>query len=477
MAELSCEWTDCNQIFNDLSLYLQHIHENHINEHNQELDDESDYSYSCQWIGCEENRFDNYSQFRLHVSYHGFHQKLMSNGLAIMKTLGLHSLCLSREDQIHIVTISGDTINCYMDSSGRNVLPELPNIFVCGWEKCFADFTDSESFYRHVERHAFEDIAIPSISKEELKKTKFAKCLWIGCSSACTSRSHLREHLRTHTQEKLMACPSCGAMFCNRSKFVDHLYRQMETNNKTDSLTIQVSKGDDTSMTSVRHIVSIQMPRSEESAALAVDSSGTSSVIIQNLNSDNELMLIDLGTPSVQRPGLVRKSFECSNCGQQFPTQSLLSEHSRSHDLKYKCCECQKMTSSPSALRHHMAYRHSTERPFACQFCDLKFKSRSDLRRHIDTHSSEPPFQCSSCSFQSRSVHTFSKHLKEQHLAIKCQYICHKCDKKFSRGNNLTRHLITIHKCVLPEGCSRFQYDKQEDGTYRLSDRTVADSD
>ena len=91
MAELSCEWTDCNQVFYDLTLYLQHIHKSHINEYNPGFDDETDRSYSCQWIGCEENRFDNYSQFCLHVSYHGFHQKLMSNGLAIMKTLGLLS--------------------------------------------------------------------------------------------------------------------------------------------------------------------------------------------------------------------------------------------------------------------------------------------------------------------------------------------------------------------------------------------------
>ena len=80
MAELSCEWTDCNQVFYDLTLYLQHIHKSHINEYNPGFDDETDRSYSCQWIGCEENRFDNYSQFCLHVSYHGFHQKLMSNG-------------------------------------------------------------------------------------------------------------------------------------------------------------------------------------------------------------------------------------------------------------------------------------------------------------------------------------------------------------------------------------------------------------
>ena len=94
VLELFCEWTDCNQVFNDLTLFLQHINKCHINEDNCLNPNPGDNetitsSYSCQWIGCEESSFENYSQFCLHVSYHGFHQKLMSNGLSIMKTLGL----------------------------------------------------------------------------------------------------------------------------------------------------------------------------------------------------------------------------------------------------------------------------------------------------------------------------------------------------------------------------------------------------
>lgn len=373
-----------------------------------------------------------------------------------------------------------------MDCSSRNVLPELPNVFVCGWEECFTDFLDTESFYRHVDRHAIEDVAIPSISKEELKRTKFAKCLWIGCNSAFTSRSHLREHLRTHTQEKLTACPSCGAMFCNKTKFIDHLFRQTSdnVNNKSDSFTLHVSKGEDNSMATL----TIQMPQTEDSPQMGLNGGTTSSIIIQNLNSENELMLIDLTANSSlssvainstagQKSSERNKQFGCDHCSRHFATQSLLSEHSRSHIDKFKCSECQMTTSSPSALKHHMSYRHSTHRPFSCQFCDLKFKSKSDLRRHIDTHSSEPPYRCSLCGFQSRCVHTIYKHNKEHHLDQKTHYECQECKKKFSRGNNLTRHLITIHKYVLPVGCSRFQYEKQGDGIYRLSNKSIADID
>ncbi len=86
--ELFCEWNDCSLVFNDLTLYLQHLREVHTKQNNINNDSNSQ-TFDCLWIGCEENKFDNYSQFCLHVSYHGFHQKLMSTGLALMRELGL----------------------------------------------------------------------------------------------------------------------------------------------------------------------------------------------------------------------------------------------------------------------------------------------------------------------------------------------------------------------------------------------------
>lgn len=53
-----------------------------------------------------------------------------------------------------------------------------------------------------------------------------------GC--ACTFKDHckLREHLRSHTQEKVVACPTCGGMFANNTKFLDHIRRQTSLDRK-----------------------------------------------------------------------------------------------------------------------------------------------------------------------------------------------------------------------------------------------------
>lgn len=48
----------------------------------------------------------------------------------------------------------------------------------------------------------------------------------LDCEASFKGRFKLREHMRSHTQEKLVACPTCGGMFANNTKFFDHIRRQ-----------------------------------------------------------------------------------------------------------------------------------------------------------------------------------------------------------------------------------------------------------
>lgn len=52
--------------------------------------------------------------------------------------------------------------------------------------------------------------------------------LFIGCDAFFKIKYRLREHLRSHTQERLVACPTCGCMFSSNTKFFDHIQRQAE---------------------------------------------------------------------------------------------------------------------------------------------------------------------------------------------------------------------------------------------------------
>lgn len=52
------------------------------------------------------------------------------------------------------------------------------------------------------------------------------------CDCTFKGRCKLREHLRSHTQEKVVACPTCGGMFANNTKFFDHIRRQTALDRK-----------------------------------------------------------------------------------------------------------------------------------------------------------------------------------------------------------------------------------------------------
>lgn len=56
-----------------------------------------------------------------------------------------------------------------------------------------------------------------------------------GCDAFFKIRYRLREHMRSHTQERLVACPTCGSMFSSNTKLFDHLHRQAEPVGEKDT--------------------------------------------------------------------------------------------------------------------------------------------------------------------------------------------------------------------------------------------------
>lgn len=467
-CDLWCEWENCSYTIDDLALFLTHIR-NHVDfviQSQSDLD-ENEMELACAWTGCEDGNYKSYDEFRLHMSYHGFHTKLMSYGLITIKELADY--------------YPGRSLECCMDSNTRNILPELPPVFSCEWDTCYAEFTDAESFYRHVATHAMDDTIIPSLSKEELKRTKFAKCFWEDCDVSFKCKTHLKDHLRTHTQEKSVACPHCGAMFATKLKFKDHILRQTPTDSELNQMTLQLSDGEKEQIT-----FTIQMPETSqnlngaksseelvEQPQLLVNQTNIDETVtisaVSNPGNENEIIIPDqVGEYSVSfTPDI--EIFKCTDCDKICLSSTLLYEHRRVHIKNFECKICKKTEHSLSALKAHITYRHSDLRPYACQFCESKFKSKSDLRKHINIHNVDYPFICTFCEFKARCCHTISKHIKQVHQSIVTEYVCHECKKKYTRGNNLTRHLISAHDYQLPPGESKFFYLKQNDGTFQLA--------
>ncbi|WVQ77381.1 hypothetical protein IAR50_007066 [Cryptococcus sp. DSM 104548] len=115
------------------------------------------------------------------------------------------------------------------------------------------------------------------------------------------------------------------------------------------------------------------------------------------------------------------KPFVCGVCQQSFSEAAPLTAHMRRHaqEKPFRCEHpgCGKSFAISSSLTIHMR-THNGEKPFVCPHCDKGFVEASNLTKHIRTHTGERPFACAHPG----------------------------CGKKFSRPDQLKRHMIVHNR-------------------------------
>ena len=129
-----------------------------------------------------------------------------------------------------------------------------------------------------------------------------------------------------------------------------------------------------------------------------------------------------------------RKIAKCPNCGKVFSLKYFKKYHVSNcgrESATLSCDICKKSSFvSKVTLANHVRSVHSNDKPFSCEYCDMKFARSETL-----------------------SKHRFSKHRKNKKgETITKSFVCEICDKKLSSSTNLLHHLKVIH-----EGIRKFQ--------------------
>eukprot|EP01084_Bolivina_argentea_P166020 288337_1 len=158
------------------------------------------------------------------------------------------------------------------------------------------------------------------------------------------------------------------------------------------------------------------------------------------------------------RHGLVHseeRPYACDYCDKKFKDKCGLTRHVRIHNKpkitkKWKCSYCNYETKNKGHLTDHIRV-HSKEKPFACNQCNKRFKQKGYLKTHIRIHTKEKPFECNYCNKRFRSKTNLNTHIRVH--TNERPYKCKFCDSAFKTSTDLRNH-TRIHTGERPYECS-----------------------
>ncbi|GAB6018430.1 hypothetical protein CHUAL_000140 [Chamberlinius hualienensis] len=143
----------------------------------------------------------------------------------------------------------------------------------------------------------------------------------------------------------------------------------------------------------------------------------------------------------------LNKDVRCSECDFVCITDYQLKSHVlRKHSTKsFKCDECDYCSVMRADLEKHVQIKHRNIRPYMCETCGYRSKTRSHFNCHLQMHTGVKPFKCHICGQAYTRSNKLKEHLK-MHVSDEKPFLCHLCSYACRRNYNLKLHIKRIHK-------------------------------
>lgn len=345
VLHLVCEWKNCSYECEDVETFVRHV-SMHIPDLDIRVNEDGQEVFVCLWALCEFETEEPKEIVR-HVNFHSYHTKLKSIGTMLMKHF--------------------KELVCTYDGEGRNTISDIGEEYMCYWADCDRAFNNMQIFLYHVQSH------VQCNPRGRVVKGG-VPCQWEDCSGVFVSVYKLSDHVRTHTQEKIVGCPTCGATYASRTKFLDHCKRQVS---------VQAGQG-------------YKCPH------------------CNNVYPSERIF-----HEHVRRHVNL---YKCRFCDMTCPTPSALVVHMRFRHLDerlFKCAYCDYRAKTLQIIRGHMN-KHFSGNLYHCSIegCDFSCRSRVGMKKHISrVHEGqhEPLYCCHLCDRRFQRGASLTKHVFREH--------------------------------------------------------------
>nr|CAD7199709.1 unnamed protein product [Timema douglasi] len=245
------------------------------------------------------------------------------------------------------------------------------------------------------------------------------------CEQSFKQEIDLENHTLDHTEVKPYKCLYCGKYFLQHSALVDHLALH---NKQTMYHCAECGKEFSKEFNLMRHKLThtekmshghINIHRIQELYKCSICGENFKEnrdlLIHETVHTNDQLLTCPICRQSFNSKVSFEshfvthkreKPFKCLTCGVSFMLNASLIRHSTIHNGQaYKCTDCGKLVRSKSALKRHIE-THVPEKAFKCALCDLQFRTKEHLLRHNDIHTNYRPFECADCDISDQASYT-----------------------------------------------------------------------
>ena len=219
------------------------------------------------------------------------------------------------------------------------------------------------------------------------------------CSRKFPWSSSLKRHILTHTGQKPFKCTECPLWFTTKSNCDRHILRKHGNNNNLDDKDFE-------------HDEDAMLSGGEEEEE---EEQG----FLQNDPKDFP----------TRRDSTSEYPFKCHICDDGFSDRASAINHlETNHSAEYQNMvekgafenpEPETVSPQPNESGEELydslrgKFPDYVNRKIICLFCNRKFWSAEDLRRHVRTHTGERPYSCDICSRRFTLKHSMLRHKKK----------------------------------------------------------------